>query len=407
MNQKLENLLASLKTDPHLGKADEAFVLSLREKIVALQPQQVEAPSPAWVDVLLRVPRELTDIIARPVALAALFVVMVLGGWITGVNASLDTLPGDMLYPIKLVSERAQLSLASVNTKTQLRAEFATRRLTEVATLVQSDVPEKKERLQRALDGFQKQMDGVSADLEHQETEEASVELARIIEQKSDELEMVLELTETVKDETSRDAVSTQVGATQETKQQAVQTLVDNAPDSPVSRQELERQFTNDLRDLFARTRTTELRIGRIESVLAQRADATVTFDARAFKGRLKGIDVSAAENFAAAGIYARAFELLGQEKAVLRALNDELLAVEVALTQPVEERIEELENLENGGIEELENVVGEDVGTGRDLSTPEIEDVEAGHAQPVPEGVPPEQEIEAPAETPIEKPTE
>ena len=334
MNRDLHKMLDAIKTDPRLGRADEVFVVSLRAQVLALQHEEAQT-SPGWVDVLLRVPRELTDMIARPIALAALFVVMVLGGWITGVNASLDTLPGDMLYPMKLVSEKAQLVLATANSRSKLHAEFATRRLTEVATLVQSNVPEKEERLQRALDGFQKQMDGVSEDLANQETEDASVELARIIEQKSDELEIVLELTETVKDGTSREAVSTQVGATQESKQQAVQTLVDQAPSSAISRQELERQFTNDLRDLFARERTTELRIARIQTVLERRADVTVEFDARAIKTRLKAIDVSEAENFAAGGAYERAFSLLSDEKTKLRALNDALLSVEIALTQP------------------------------------------------------------------------
>ena len=203
MNRDLHKMLDALKTDPRLGRADEVFVVSLRAQVLALQHEEAQT-SPGWVDVLLRVPRELTDMIARTIALAALFVVMVLGGWITGVNASLDTLPGDMLYPMKLVSEKAQLVLATANSRSKLHAEFATRRLAEVATLVQS--MSRKRSVCSALDGFQKQMDGVSEDLANQETEDASVELARIIEQKSDELEIVLELTETVKDGTSREA---------------------------------------------------------------------------------------------------------------------------------------------------------------------------------------------------------
>ena len=97
--------------------------------------------------------------------------------------------------------------------------------------------------------------------------------------------------------------MSTQVGATQESKQQAVQTLVDQALSSAISRQELERQFTMISVTCLLARRTTELRIARIQAVLERRADVTVEFDARAIKTRLKAIDVSEAENFAAAAL--------------------------------------------------------------------------------------------------------
>ena len=101
-------------------------------------------------------------------------------------NASLQTVPGDMLYSVKLVSEKAQLSLATDGARRKLRAEFASRRLNEVAALVRrNDIQDKDEKVKTAVAGFNKQIAGIKDGI-LEETDEAQVmETTRVVEQKS------------------------------------------------------------------------------------------------------------------------------------------------------------------------------------------------------------------------------
>lgn len=312
---------------------------SLRQEIAKQgAPAPAHQPRTAMVDVLLRIPGELTDLVARPVALASLLVAMVLGGWIGGVNASLDTVPGDVFYGVKLASERAQLTLAAPAARAQLHDEFASRRLGEVERLIESGAGTTDDRVQTALNGFKKQIDGAQATLADTESEKNSVELARIIDEKSQELEVVLELAEEVQDKPAHDAVSEQIQETEEVQEQAVETLAEKAPDSYAARRELERQYTDALRDMRLRSDLLIERIERIATALEERGEEELAFNAKQLAFQATDIDLTESKVLASDGIYPEAFRLLGEEKDQLRAVADELLAIEIALTAPTVE---------------------------------------------------------------------
>ena len=155
---EIENLLRQMKDDPDFGALDSDSSARLKDRVFSFVDtsiaEQPMAPSGVF-DFVTSLPGVFTDMVARPMALTSLMIVMVLGGWITSVNASLDTLPGDAFYGVKLVSEKAQLVLASSNTKSKLHAEFASRRLDEIVTLVQGegDSDERQGNVQTAIDG--------------------------------------------------------------------------------------------------------------------------------------------------------------------------------------------------------------------------------------------------------------
>ncbi|MDY7080421.1 MAG: DUF5667 domain-containing protein [Chloroflexota bacterium] len=75
------------------------------------------------------------------------------------VYASADTLPGDVLYPIKIVVEDVQLAV-SLNDAgdAELRLAFATRRLAEAAVLLEDDRPED---IEQALTNYTIQIESV------------------------------------------------------------------------------------------------------------------------------------------------------------------------------------------------------------------------------------------------------
>ncbi len=339
MQNQIHNLLTELKDSSRAGRVDASFAASLREELLkqSLQTTEtIEQPRRrAMVDFVARIPGELTDVVARPMALASLLVAMVLGGWITGVNASLDTVPGDALYGVKLVSEKAQLTLASSNTRAKLYDEFASRRLDEVEQLIHSGAPASDGRVQTALDGFQKQIDGVEATLEKAEDDQVSVELARIIDEQSEGLEVVLELTESVQDEETRDVVAGTITETEELQGQVVETLAETADDSQVSRLELERQYTEDFRDMRLRSELLVERIDRVERALDDRGEVELAFSANQLRYRATDVDLVESQSFAAKGIYPEAFILLGAERDALRVIADELLQIEIQLSAP------------------------------------------------------------------------
>jgi len=318
---------------------DDSFSAALREKILQQSVQTIQenkqSRSRAMVDFVLRIPGELTDMLARPLALASLLMAMVLGGWITGVNASLSTVPGDVLYGIKLVSEQAQLSLASSSTRAKLHDEFASRRLSEVERLIHAGAQASDGRVQTALDGFQKQMDGVEASLGKTQDASQSVELARIIDKKSEELEVVLELTVAVQDSAAHEAVAGNVSKTEEVQGQVVEALAGQVDNSDVTRQELGRRYSEEVREMRVRSDLLVERINRIESVLASRDTVDSTFNANQLRYEATHVDLVESQALAARDIYPDAFRLLANERIRLRSIADQLLQIEIALSAP------------------------------------------------------------------------
>lgn len=71
---------------------------------------------------------------STPMAVSVASVVMLTTGFMTTVSAS-DSIPGETFYNVKILTERAQIKLASLDRKAVLHTEFAVRRLDEVAKL--------------------------------------------------------------------------------------------------------------------------------------------------------------------------------------------------------------------------------------------------------------------------------
>lgn len=68
----------------------------------------------------------------QPAILAACLVLIMFGGPFLTVMASQTSLPGDLLYPIKRITERAQVRIASDEAKAQIQVDFAFRRIEEL-----------------------------------------------------------------------------------------------------------------------------------------------------------------------------------------------------------------------------------------------------------------------------------
>jgi hypothetical protein len=78
------------------------------------------------------------------------------GGWIGGVSASHNCLPGDFCYNVKLAAEKTQVAMASVtgdkNKEVTLHMEFASRRLDEVNKVTSEYKVEALQALKKSLE---------------------------------------------------------------------------------------------------------------------------------------------------------------------------------------------------------------------------------------------------------------
>lgn len=150
---------------------DPAWVSRTRETLL-MQVGNAVAKEPAPVFLRLRefwqrfVPTQWVDVVRGPVLATLSIFGIVAGGSIVSVSAAEQSLPGDFLYPVKLVSEQTQLIFAkSKSEKLRLKTGFVERRVKEIQAVAASDEPKKTERLKVATDTLRRDLDTVKYQL--------------------------------------------------------------------------------------------------------------------------------------------------------------------------------------------------------------------------------------------------
>ncbi len=95
----------------------------------------------------------------------ALAIGITVGGWIGGVNASHNCLPGEFCYNVKLAAEKTQVAVASVtgntDNKVALHLEFASRRLEEIRQVKDAHQVEAVKELKKSLTSVSNTLDEV------------------------------------------------------------------------------------------------------------------------------------------------------------------------------------------------------------------------------------------------------
>ena len=204
------------------------------------------------------------NFISKPVVASAASFVILAGGWLTTVSAA-DSLPGDTLYNVKLITERAQLKLASLDQRAELHTEFAERRLQEVNALQEAakNEPERATLIRQTVNAYQEQLASATQDLRQlqQENESQAVAVASSVREQMDAI--TASLPEEVVDVDN---------ATQEAQQAATNVAVEIHEKTPseLSKREIEAMFKRDLGDVEARQTLLLNRMLRIESLLVQ-----------------------------------------------------------------------------------------------------------------------------------------
>jgi hypothetical protein len=189
---------------------------------------------------------KISKTIFRPLAMGLAIFVLVFGGSSLTVNASIDSLPGDVLYPVKLASERVQLTFTSSKLeRAKLHTDFASRRVSEAVNIQASNASEedKEEQMQDVVFAFTEELEKAQAeltDLQESNPEEAA-ELALIIDKKTDEYMATVEPSDSTEEKESNTEEAVEEGVLEETliiddiaivaeeaANQAVETMVDH-----------------------------------------------------------------------------------------------------------------------------------------------------------------------------------
>lgn len=205
-NKELIQLLKQLKNNESAGKPSNDFISKNRETML-LQIKNssalAERPNSAvyfWRLVESIMPENVFRFVVRPAVLSLLVFGAAFGSWAASVSASYNSLPGDTLYSLKRMAERAQFSLTSKNDRPSLQIELASRRLDEVAKIAEKpSIINKEERTKQAVKNFTEQVYSVKITLENLSTEDKksnkAMEMAQMVDRKTTEYATILEKT--------------------------------------------------------------------------------------------------------------------------------------------------------------------------------------------------------------------
>lgn len=160
----MAKLIEQLKELRTLAPRKE-WVAEQREILLSRIAAQTEAVQPsfagrAWLVSRSWIPAGVLRYSARPLGLVSILAVLVLGVGMFGVNASKGSLPGDLLYPVKLTTEKVRVSVvASEEKQAELYVGFAEERVKEIETVAQQPLgASRKAKITTAANGLKNSM---------------------------------------------------------------------------------------------------------------------------------------------------------------------------------------------------------------------------------------------------------
>ena len=202
--------IRSLKGSKHTANPDAAWVASSRARLLShIERTTEEIPTRIfslvhlWSALSLIIPQRTVYAVVRPTFIFVVCFSLGTAGWLTTVSASLESLPGDTLYPVKLATEHTQVAVVEAMkgnaASTELRLSFVTRRVDEVNKVIAApaaNAEARKVRVDQAVENLKTEVQTVSNKLSDvkQNNPESVVQVAAAIERKVDAIQQSLEI---------------------------------------------------------------------------------------------------------------------------------------------------------------------------------------------------------------------
>lgn len=327
-------------------------------------------------------------VILKPKPIGVLLVILlVLSGGYFSVNASYGSVPGDVLYTIKITSEKIKLTFTTDDRhETELHIEFAQKRLEELEKITQNQEPEtekKNKNAKKAITAFKKEMDKVNENLEKvkvKQPAEETVQVAKLVTEKTDEF------TEKLKDmdpEIKQD-IKEAIVASEETSDKAIDVIIEKHESGEVDAQdEVKETIENKLNKTKEKINELENQIKEDENTAENQElqetenqeviqdnseeETTETNDQEAEQQtseqdqevKVEPEDakknLEEAEELLENGSLSDAFEKVKQSKQIVKQVEDDLDKTDEQTEIAFEENQTEIENDEQQPIEETE----------------------------------------------------
>lgn len=186
--------LRRMFTELRSVKPDSAWVSETREELL----QKIGGTRVAHVGFGQRlraaagvfIPHSARSVLRGPLAAVLSGFGLIIGGSMASVSAAEQSVPGDLLFPVKLVSEQTRLALTTDKTdKVRLKGEFVNRRVEEIKKIAQADVSKKPERLKEATEMLRRDLNTVKNQLSDTSVNDPSerVKVAQLVDKASTE----------------------------------------------------------------------------------------------------------------------------------------------------------------------------------------------------------------------------
>lgn len=360
--------LRKAKNLPLAGAVDAEVHNAARAQLLRALPDAVFESVPSSAGYFMGFAQ---SFVYKPVAVSAAAFVFLAGGWMT-TSAAQSSLPGDTLYNVKLITERAQLQVASLDRRAVLHTEFAGNRLEEVAALQRAveEEPERAQYIPETVTAYQEEIASATTDLQTLQTQDQTQALttaATVLDQVAILTESAEQLAvntlATPNEGTLEDISESSETSSQNIAEQVVQTteaIAEAATDVAIeshevspsleSMHEMESLFKSTLGAIEARRAMVVHRIGKIEEIsTAQKAilaQAGVVLPKKAvfttMKTTLNNLDtaIPLIMNIVAEGDFRAALEDLEEIEVILHDMENNLTLVEetivtALMTQP------------------------------------------------------------------------
>ena len=287
--------------------------------------------------------------ISRPVAVGVAGVVLAVSGLMTTVNAAQQSIPGDALYTVKLINERAQIQLASLDRKAVLHTEFAEKRLNEV-TQLQSDTSGRDTGLvAQTMNAYTQEVASANQNLRELQASGNSTTVATASAVQQNLVALDSTITNTVGPAESEEesmAVSSAQSTTQVAQDDSVNVAVQAHQDvtSEQSTRELNDMFLRQFAAIGTRKTFDVHRLSVIRTLLTDRSDVLsslgIITDSDIYRLErsinIAVADVAPSMDAVALGNFRSAFDALKHAESLLRGIESAIADAEIAITAAI-----------------------------------------------------------------------
>ncbi|MFA6099418.1 MAG: DUF5667 domain-containing protein [Patescibacteria group bacterium] len=237
MSHQLLNKIRLIRAVARRTKPDATWILSTRSTLLMQAKNSMPVAAVEKKSVIKEWVKFFAPIFAvnkwvrTPVTAIAVIMLAIFGGSLLSVSAAEKSLPGDLLYSVKLATEQARLAMAkNPQDKVKLKTEFTERRVDEMKQVVTSPeagrtgrVIQTAEALKRDLHTIKQQL----GDMQGQSTPQTVKETAKIVDEKSNAVVQALQESKGGMTPEERIKVTEAQVAASDTSVKAIEVLVD------------------------------------------------------------------------------------------------------------------------------------------------------------------------------------